>query len=205
MAYVCDLGAGHRVYLDSRGTHTLVTLSSGSAGQQQQSSSSFQTGNWTAPPQAFRSRAAIVVQIETAEGKQFIQIQSQAQPNSSIQATSINLVNAAAVDLVNSLPMQQTDDSPAMQPMAPIEPMQPMQMGSMSMSMNPMSMRMGNMEMHMGSSDPSHISPTTASSSTAASSTASSEANRQFCNQCGAGIQPTDRFCAHCGTRLSAA
>lgn len=92
-----------------------------------------------------------------------------------VQGHSTTIFHPSSVP-TEPLSMQQVD---AVAEMAPMQPMQPMRMGNMAMSLEPMEMRMGNMEMRMGSA-----------------------AGVKFCRQCGASIQPDDRFCSKCGTRL---
>ncbi|MBF2075066.1 MAG: zinc ribbon domain-containing protein [Synechococcales cyanobacterium C42_A2020_086] len=199
MAYVCDLGSGQRVYLENQGPQTRVTVSFSGVGQQQQASSSWHTGNWTAPPEAFQTRSGVVIQIHGSQGASFLQV----------QGSSMALLSQPPVlDASQSLPLQESAASSSMPPMEPMKPMPPMEpmkpmtmgnmsmdtagnmsMGDMSMSLNPMEMRMGNMELRMGSS-----------SSSAASSAAKTV--RQFCSQCGTAVKPDDRFCASCGAQL---
>lgn len=190
MAYVCDLGAGQRAYLDNQGTQTIITLASSSPGQQQQASTSVQTGSWIGPPQAFQTASSVVIRIQLADGNRFVQI----------QGSSINWVTASAIETAQPLAMQRTE-MPAMQPMQPMTmpampPMQPMTMGNMSMSLNPMEMRMGDMEMRMGSVTSS------ASSNQTANQASTEAASQRFCNQCGSAVKPDDRFCSSCGNRL---
>jgi NADH pyrophosphatase NudC (nudix superfamily) len=186
MAYVCDLGTGQRVYLDNQGMQTVVTTVSTSPGQQQQSSNSFSTGNWTAPPELFQTANGVIVKINTAGGDRLIQIQG-----NSISVTS----SVSSLSNSQQLQMQQVASTPAssmppMQPMAPmkplepIKPMEPMKMGDMQMNLNPMEMRMGNMEMRMGSTTPN-------------------SGTRRFCSQCGAPVEESDRFCSSCGHKLN--
>lgn len=181
MPYRCELGAGQSLYLDNQGTQTIVTQVSHRAGQQQQASSSFQTGRWTAPPQVVQTPDGVMVKVAAEQGDCTIQIQG-----SSMQVAS----GIPAASRSHSLQMQQVDSIPAtlmpgIKPMEPMEPLPPMIMGDMQMSMNPMQMRMGNMELRMG--EPS--SPTASHS--------------QFCSQCGTAIAADDRFCRNCGQRLS--
>jgi hypothetical protein len=180
MTYVCNLGTGQQIFLNNQTTHTIVTIASTQSGQQQQASSSFQTGIWTAPPQAFQSAAGILIKIQSTQGEHHIQIQG-----NQIQIGSFPISEPG-----QALPMQQIDQNSTppeiqpMQPMKPMEPMQPMQpmrMGNMSMSMNPMKIQMGNMELEMKTA-----APTTP----------------KFCSQCGTAVKPDDRFCASCGSRL---
>jgi hypothetical protein len=190
MAYICDLGAGQRLYLNTQGTQTIVTIASSSVGQQQQSSSSLKTGAWSSPPEVYRTFEGIVVKLQTTHGTQFIQIQG-SQIGLSTHAPSFNRAEP--------LSMQQTPNSPAstmppmepMQPMKPMEPMKPMRMGNMEMSLNPMEMRMGNRSMKMGATFEGSATSFIPNST------------RQFCSQCGVSVKPSDRFCASCGHRLS--
>ena len=180
MAYVCEFGAGQKVYLDNQGTQTRITTYSGSPGQQQQSSSSFPTGDWTAPPEAFASAQGVTLKINTSQGAHYIQIQG-----GSMQVVSAQAAGGAQQMQMHTASMPST---PAMQPM---QPMQPMRMGDMEMNAGqPMQMRMGNMQMRMGES-PQSAPPST-----------TPQAGRRFCSQCGAAVEPTDRFCASCGHQL---
>lgn len=185
MAYGCDLGNGQRLYLDTQELQTIVTIASSSVGQQQQATSSLQTGAWTSSPEVYRTFEGVVVKLQTANGTQFIQI----------QGSSMGLATSApSLSQAEQLPTQQTHvpDSPLspMQPMEPMKPIQPMTMGTMQMNLKPMEMKMGDMEMRMGA--------ISAGSTNAATPTPT----RQFCSQCGASIKPSDRFCASCGHQI---
>jgi hypothetical protein len=188
MPYVCELGTGQRVYLDNQGGQTLITIASGTPGQQQQSSSGFQTGNWTSPPSIYRTGNGVILKIETARGEHFVQLQGSSM---SVMGGTPSLGSAQqmSVQRVSSTP---ASSMPSMEPMKPMEPMQmqpmePMKMGDMEMNMNPMQMRMGNMEMKMGES----------------SSSSSSSSGQRFCSHCGASVKPDDRFCGSCGHQLN--
>ncbi|HBB32671.1 MAG TPA: zinc ribbon domain-containing protein [Cyanobacteria bacterium UBA8803] len=192
MAYVCELGTGQRVYLDNQGNQTVVTTISSSLGQQQQASSSFPTGNWTAPPEVFQTPSGAVLKITTAQGGYYIQVQggsmSAVSGMPSFGSSQQMQVQQVASPPASSMPpMQPIQPMQPMQPMEPMKPMEPLKMGDMQMNMNPMEMRMGNMEMRMGSS---------VSSSTSAQST------KRFCPKCGVSINLGDRFCSSCGHRL---
>jgi hypothetical protein len=183
MAYLCELGNGQHLYIDNRGEQTIVTLASSQSGQQQQSSSGFQTGAWTAPPQVFQSASGSILQISTAQGTYSIQIQG-----NSMGAIGI----PPSVSGLQPLQMQQGSVPPPTMPaMPPIKPLEPLKMGNMQMSMNPMEMQMGNMAMRM--------EPTPAS--TPPTPTAQGSA-RRFCSQCGASVKSEDRFCSSCGHQL---
>lgn len=176
MAYVCELSNGQRVYLDNQGTQTIITIISTSLGQQQQSSSGFQTGSWTSPPEMLATPNGIALKITTAQGEHYIQI----------QGNSISMMSGSpSFGNFQQIQVQQVPNNP----MQPMQPMKPMKMGDMQMDINPMGMRMGNMEMRMGS--------TSSTSSSAAS------AKPSFCSQCGASVKPSDRFCSSCGHQLS--
>lgn len=174
MAYVCELGDGQRLYLDNSGTQTLITLSSSSAGQQQQSSQSFETGNWLAPPDVSRLWSGIIVTLKTEQGDRFIQVQG--------NYVGI-LQQPPSLDHAQPLQLQQTAPPPVT-PMQPMQPMQPMKMGDMQMSLNPMSMRMGNMSMQMGT-------PPESSRRFCSQCGASIQADDRFCSNCGHRLNPS--------------
>ncbi|MBM0741662.1 zinc ribbon domain-containing protein [Phormidium sp. CLA17] len=182
MAYVCDLGSGQQLYLDTQGTHTTVAIASSSAGQQQQATSSLQTGAWSSPPEVYRTSGGVGVKLQTVNGTQFIQI----------QGSHIALSTAVPpLSTAEQLPMQQTISTQTPKAsMQPMEPMKPMTMGTMQMNLKPMEMRMGNMEMRMGSGS---------TDSASAASAATPAPTRQFCGQCGVSVKPSDRFCTSCG------
>ncbi len=180
MAYRYTSETGQRILLDNQTTQTIVTVASSQPGQQQQASSSFQTGTWTAPPQAFQTPLGILIKIQTVQGEQHLQIQG---GNIQIGTPAINGEMSETVQPLAMQPVEPPDSIPEMQPM---QPMQPMQMGNMSMSLNPMEMRMGNMELRMDSPKPT---PTA----------------KKFCSQCGTSVKPNDRFCTSCGARLHSA
>ncbi|MGC9502783.1 zinc ribbon domain-containing protein [Baaleninema sp.] len=190
MAYVCELGSNQRVYLDNRGTQTVVTTVSSGAGQQQQSSSGFDTGAWTSPPMMYRTPDGVVLQVRTERGDRTIQIQGQQmQSQTAAQPERIPLNE---VDEMPAASEPSMEPMKPMEPMQPMQPMQPMKMGDMEMNANPMEMRMGNMEMKMGS-PPSMGGQTGGQTGS----------QRRFCSQCGAPVQAGDRFCGSCGNRLS--
>jgi hypothetical protein len=199
MAYVCDMGMGRRLHLDNQNGQTIITISSTAPGQQQQASSSFQTGPWAATPEVYLTSDGAVVKLQTARGANYIRL----------QGNSIGVSEALSLNELQQMQMQQTSgfvpsSPPPMEPMKPMEPMQPMEpmkpmdsnqpmtMGDMHMSMNPMEMRMGNMEMHMGNPK-----------ATAHAPTGVAPATKRFCSQCGASVKDSDRFCTSCGHRLA--
>lgn len=188
MAYVCELGSGHNIYLDNQGDQTLITSMMGAPGQQQQSSNSFKTGCWTAQPEIYRTSQGAVIKVTTTHGEQFIQVQGSSMGSmtsipslQSSQQMQIKLSEATA--FTSSIPVQET--------LPPMQPMQPMKMGNMEMGMNPMEMRMGNIHLSMGSE-----------SSESAHPEKTQPTGGRFCNQCGVAIDPEDRFCSGCGHKL---
>ena len=72
MAYACDIGNGQRLLVQNDGDHTQVALSSGDSGQKQNQSSGFTTGEWSKPPELFRTRENLVLRLEGKNGVQFI-------------------------------------------------------------------------------------------------------------------------------------
>jgi hypothetical protein len=198
MAYMCEIGSGHRIYLDNQGTQTILTSMMGSLGQQQQSSSSMGTGAWTMPPEVYNTPYGCVVKISSAQGEHFIQVQGNSM--SSVSGTpALNQAQQMQMSPVGDIPG--TAEIPAMepiqpmtpmvpiQPMTPLQPMQPMKMGDMEMNMNPMEMRMGNMRLSMGSK--TEVTE------------ASAKPVRRFCSQCGAPTEPEGHFCSSCGHKLA--
>lgn len=141
MSYVCELGTGQTLYLDNQKTQTLVTLASGSIGQQQQASSGYRTGTWTTPPQVYRTSEGIVVKITTATGEYNLLIQG-----SSMSLTGEKL----SVENSQQLQTKPVEKMPV-RSMESMKPMQPLKMGNMEMNLNTMEMRMGDMELKMGS------------------------------------------------------
>ena len=184
MAYTCELSPGQRLHVDNIGEQTVVTLSSGSAGQQQQSTSRFTTGAWVQPPQMFGTEQGLIIQLTTAQGVQHLQLQgtqmSWMAGNPTLSNAQLMPMNTVSSTAGSSMPPMQP-----MQPMKPMQPMQPMKMGNMEMNANPMEMRMGNMEMRMGNMNGDAPKP-------------------KFCTQCGTPVKPNDRFCANCGHQLGA-
>lgn len=138
MAYTWELDSGQKISLDNQEHQTIVTIGSGSFGQQQQSSSSFTTGKWTSPPEIFRDAGGAVIKIITTDGEHRVRVQG-----NSIGVESGNSFN-------NSQRMQVQQSGTSTTSGFSMKPMEPMKMGDMSMNMNPMEMRMGNMSMKMG-------------------------------------------------------
>lgn len=199
MVYVCEISTNQAVYLDNQGMQTIVTSVNASAGQQQQTSSSFITGQWTSVPQMFQTAQGVfLLKVNGTEGERFIAIQGN---SLSILTNLPNLHNSQPLHMQSTgcMPTNSIPNMPPMQPMEPMKPMQPMQpmqlnMGDMSMNMNPMAMRMGNMAMEIGKM------PTTTGDRIGEQTTHQSTKN--FCSQCGNSLSQGDRFCSHCGHQL---
>lgn len=168
MPYVCELVTGQTLYLDNQGTQTLVTLASGSVGQQQQASSGYQTGTWTTPPQVYRTAGGMVVKITSTTGEY----------NLLIQGSSMSLAGEISVENTQQLQTQPVEKMPvsSMKPMEPMKPMQPLKMGNMEMNLNTMEMKMGNMELKMGSAKPRNF---------CSQCGAKVKPNDRFCASCG--------------------
>jgi zinc-ribbon domain len=135
MAYLGDLGSGQQLLVENRGAQTIITLSTGSASQQQSQQSTVQTGEWHSAPTLFQTARGLILRIEAAQGHTFI----------SLHANAIGLLKGLP-SMVGAkvLPLQKTADSSS-----PMQPMQPMQMGNMRMQMNPMEMQMGDLRLKM--------------------------------------------------------
>lgn len=182
MAYLCNLGNGQQVFVDNQDNQTIVTFTGTLPGQQQQSSSGFSTGKWTALPILYRNAGGFILRIDSDRGPHYVQLQG-----SSMSAMSAppNLETAEVIPMQTAEPppVAKMEPMKPMEPMEPMKPMKPMKMGDMEMRMNPMEMRMGNMSMSRGESTPSY--------------------QQNFCPQCGAPLKENDHFCANCGHRLS--
>ena len=173
MACWATLNGTQWIKISNQGRQTQITLMASNPGQQQSQSSSLTTGTWINPPQLFNTSQGFILQINTEQGKNFIQIQ--ANGISTIKGIP-SLHNATSIKL-------ETVGNPGQADMK-FEPMQPMKMGNMSMDINSMSMQMDDMSL-----DLRNKSKTTAS--------------KTFCSQCGTEAKNGDRFCRSCGHNLS--
>ncbi|MGB3297668.1 MAG: zinc ribbon domain-containing protein [Phormidesmis sp.] len=193
-AYQYSLSASQTLYIGGQGLMTVVTLQSGSAGQQQQSSHQFSTGKWTAIPLLYRLGQGVVVVISTISETYYLQVQGN-QMQMSTGAVSDDL--ASQMSQSQTLPLQPAAAMPAsmpamdMQPMPQMQPMKPMhlKMGDMEMSMGEMSMG----EMKMGKMDMPQSDQESSSQPKA----------KRFCTQCGSSAEASDKFCGRCGNRLT--
>ncbi len=175
MAYVCEVGSGRTLYLDQVGSQTVITVASHTAGQQQQASSTFPTGDWQATPEVYLTTDGAVVKLTTDKGIHYIRV----------HGSSIGVSEALSLDSLQQIQMQQATGVTTAAP--PMPPMAPMSMGNMQMNANPMEMQMGNMTMRMGE-PPTMGAPTP---------------DRHFCSQCGTAVRSGDRFCSQCGHKLT--
>ncbi len=188
MFYQTYLDRHQQLVVKNQNFQTIVIVSSSSPNQQQSQSSVFSTGEWSSPPQLYKTETGYIISLVSGDQEHFILV----------QGTSITVVSKPSLSPNMKLEWQGKFDEPAsqghtefasmpsmqpmqpMQSMQPIQPMQPMQMGDMSMNLNDMSMQMGNMSLKM---KPSR--------------------KKNFCTQCGQKVGLSDRFCASCGTKLS--
>jgi zinc-ribbon domain len=174
MAYLCELGTGQTVYLENRDNLTIVTTISSGFGQQQQSSSSFNTGQWIAPPEIYQTPHGIILKSIATQGNHYIEIQ---------ENSHCLISDCPANNDYHQIPLRQVASNPSSS-MPSMPSMQPMKMGNMQMNMSPMEMRMGNMVLQMGAS----VGKVT---------------KQRFCSHCGAEVDREDRFCSSCGHALS--
>jgi hypothetical protein len=134
MIYNWELATGHQISVDNQGAQTVVTILHSSAGQQQRTSNSFNTGIWIVPPEMSITPTGATIKITTSTGESLIQIQG-----NNIQIHSSNSGEHQSASSSSS-------SSTSTSGMSSMPPMQPMQMGNLP----PMVMRMGNMELNMG-------------------------------------------------------
>ena len=80
MAYTYDLGNGQRLLLENDGDDTQVALSSGDSGQRQNQSTGFNTGEWSKPPELFRTGDDIVLRLESKSGVEFVSVVIKSNP-----------------------------------------------------------------------------------------------------------------------------
>ncbi len=131
MMHNWELATGHQISVDNQGAQTVVTILHSSAGQQQRTSNSFNTGIWLLPPEMSITPTGATIKITTSTGESLIQIQG----------------NSIQIQSNHSGEHQSTTSSSSSSSFASgMPPMPPMQMGNMP----PMVMRMGNMELNMG-------------------------------------------------------
>jgi NADH pyrophosphatase NudC (nudix superfamily) len=132
MIYNWELATGQQISVDNQGAQTVVTISNTSAGQQQRSINSFNTGIWIVPPEMSINPTGATLKITTPTGASLIQV----------RGNSIQMQSAHSGEHQSSTSTSSTFTTE-------MAPMPPMQMGNMQMNMQPMVMKMGDMELNM--------------------------------------------------------
>ncbi len=118
MTYAHDIGNGQRLLVENDGDNTQVALSSGDSGQQQNQSTGFSTGEWSKPPELYRTAENLVLRLESKSGVEFIGIQGN-------QIESIR--KEPKLENAERLTLKESDEKIArMKPMEPMKPMKPM-------------------------------------------------------------------------------
>ena len=118
MAYACDIGNGQRLLVQNDGDNTQVALSSGDSGQKQNQSTGFTSGEWSKPPELFRTREKLVLRLEGKNGVQFIGVHGD-------QIESMR--SEPKLENAEKMALKESNESIArMKPMKPMEPMKPM-------------------------------------------------------------------------------
>ena len=207
-AYKYELSAHQTLYIGGQGLMTVVTLQSGSPGQQQQSSNQFSTGKWTAVPLLYRLGQGVVVIISTLAETYYLQVQgSQMQMN----AGAVSAKLEAQMSQSQTLPLQPADAMPAgmpamnmsgeMQPMPQMQPMKPMslKMGDMEMNMGEMKME----EMSMGKMNTPQSKQESKTQESRIQESGAQQQTKRFCTQCGSPAESDDKFCGYCGNQLA--
>ena len=133
MTYNWELETGQQISVDNQGAQTVVTISHTSAGQQQRSINSFNTGIWIVPPELSIDPTGATLKITTPTGASLIQV----------RGNSIQIQSTHSGEHQSSTSTSSTFTSG-------MPPMPPMQMGNIQMNMQPMVMKMGDMELNMG-------------------------------------------------------
>ena len=164
MNYVFEINSGHKIYLQCQENQTMVTSVISSYGQRQQSSSSFQTGNWVSPPEILQTLEGLVLKIKGTLGEYYVHIQG--------SSISFSNQHSSSPQPIQMKPME------PMKPMQPMQPMQPLKMGDMKMDINKMEMQMGNLEMKMGT-------PAKSKAHFCSQCGAALKLGDRFCSQCG--------------------
>ena len=133
MTHNWELATGQQISVENQGAQTVVTISSISAGQQQRTINSFNTGIWIVPPEMSIEPTGATLKITTFTGAVLIQV----------RGNSIQMQSTSSGEHQSSTSSSSTSTTG-------MAPMQPMQMGNMQMNMQPMVMKMGEMELNMG-------------------------------------------------------
>jgi predicted RNA-binding Zn-ribbon protein involved in translation (DUF1610 family) len=103
MAYRCEPHPGQEVFVDCRDGQTQLLCRRHQPGSQQQASSSFTTGNWTQPPELWRSPHGQFIHIHSPQGPILVQIN----PN------GLEVLGPATIPPpIEVIPLQPTDTMP---------------------------------------------------------------------------------------------
>ena len=121
MTYAYDLGNGQRLLVQNDGDNTQVALSSGDSGQQQNQCTGFSTGEWSRPPELFRTAENLVLRLESKSGVKFIGVQGNEIES---MRREPDLKNAERLTLTES--NENSSRMKSMEPMKPMELMKPM-------------------------------------------------------------------------------
>ena len=118
MTYTHDLRNGQRLLVQNDGDKTRVALSSGDSDQQQNQSTSFGTGEWSKPPELFRTAQNLVLRLESKNGVEFIGVQG-----SQIES----MPREPKLESAEKLTLKESNEKIArMEPMKPMKLMEPM-------------------------------------------------------------------------------
>jgi hypothetical protein len=127
MTYACNIGNGQQLLIQNDGDNTQVALSSGDSGQKQNQSTGFTTGEWSKPPELFRTHENLVLRVEGKNSVQFIGIHGDQIES---MRSEPKLENAEKLTLresnENIARMKPMEPMKAMKPMEPMKPMKPM-------------------------------------------------------------------------------
>jgi hypothetical protein len=103
MAYLCEPHPGQQVFVDCLDGQTQLLCRRSQPGSQQQASSSFTTGNWTQPPELWRSPHGQFIHIHSPQGPIFVQIHS----------NGLEVIGPATIPPpIEIIPLQPTDAMP---------------------------------------------------------------------------------------------
>ncbi len=118
MTYTYSLGNGQRLLVQNDGDNTQVALSSGDSAQRQNQNTGFSTGEWSRPPELFRTAENLVLRLESKSGVEFIRVQGN-------QIESMR--GEPKLENAERLTLKESDENIArMEPMKPMEPVKPM-------------------------------------------------------------------------------
>jgi hypothetical protein len=105
MAYVCEPHPGQQVFVDAQAGQTRLICQRRQPGHQQAASSSFTTGDWTQPPEHWRSPQGQFIHIQSTQGHILVQIHT--------DGLEV-LTQPHIVPPIDVMPLQPTDAMPPM-------------------------------------------------------------------------------------------